>query len=167
VFNLSGSLPNVAKFGDWFTYDKNPRARIFARDHKKITNLVSMKSVMRYNDYLNDPASACAECSPIHASGENAIMSRSDLNPIDGHYPFGALGSRCHGGTDTKITDSSMVLALSYIAQSGPTSDAQPVFKWSDSKANACSDSSKYKHYGHPDAWNFPAVPVEWSKITA
>jgi len=165
VFNLSGSLPNVAKFGDWFTYEKNPRARIFARDHKNVKDMATMKKIMRYNNYINDPASACAKCTPIHASAENAIMARSDLNPADGTYPFGALGSRCHGGTDTKITDSSMVVGLSFVAQSGPTSDDQPVFKWSDSKANACSDSSLYKHYGHPDSWNFPAVMVEWSKI--
>ena len=165
VFNLSGSLPNVAKFGDWFTYEKNPRARIFARDHKHVKDMATMKKIMRYNNYINDPASACAKCSPIHASAENAIMARSDLNPADGTYPFGALGSRCHGGTDTKITDSSMVVGLSFVAQSGPTSDDQPVFKWSDSKANACSDSSLYKHYGHPDSWNFPAVQVEWSNI--
>ena len=167
VFNLSGSLPNVAKFGDWFTYDKNPRARIFARDHKNVKDLASMKRIMRYNNYIHDPASACAKCSPIQASAENAIMARSDLNPADGTYPFGALGSRCHGGTDTKITDSSMVMGLSFVAQSGPTSDDQPVFKWSDSKANACSDSSLYKHYGHPDTWNFPAELVKWTKITA
>lgn len=166
VFNLSGSLPNVAKFGDWFTYEKNPRALIFARDHKKVKDMTSMRKIMRYNNYINDPASACSKCSPIHASAENAIMARSDLNPVDGIYPFGALGSRCHGGTDTKITDSSMVLGLSFIAQSGPTSDDQPVFKWSDSKANTCSNSKLYRHYGHPDAWNFGPELMQWSKIT-
>jgi len=166
VFNLSGSLPNVAKFGDWFTYEKNPRARIFARDHKKVKDMDSMRKIMRYNNYINDPASACPKCSPIHASAENAIMARSDLNPVDGIYPFGALGSRCHGGTDTKITDSSMVVGLSFVAQSGPTSDDQPVFKWSDSKANACSDAKLYRHYGHPDQWNFGPELMEWTKIT-
>jgi len=165
VFNMSGSLPNVAKFGDWFTYDKNPRAKIFARDHVHVKDMTSMKKMMRYNNYINDPASACPKCSPIHASAENSIMARSDLNPMDGTYPFGALGARCHGGTDTKITDSSLVLGLSFVAQSGPTADDQPVFKWSDSKANACSDETLYKHHGHPDAWNFPAVLVQWSKI--
>ena len=165
VFNLSGSLPNVAKFGDWFTYEKNPRARIFRRDHKKVKDMDSMRKIMRYNNYITDPASACALCSPVHASAENAIMARSDLNPIDGIYPFGALGSRCHGGTDTKITDSSMVQELAFIAQSGPTSDDQPVFKWSNSKANACSNEKLYRHFGHPDVWNFGPELVKWSKI--
>lgn len=34
IFNMSGSPANVAKFGDWFTYDKTPRALIFKRDHR-------------------------------------------------------------------------------------------------------------------------------------
>ena len=34
IFNLSGSPANVAKFGDWFTYDKTPRALIFKRDQR-------------------------------------------------------------------------------------------------------------------------------------
>ena len=31
IFNLSGSPDSVAKYGDWFTYDKTPRALIFKR----------------------------------------------------------------------------------------------------------------------------------------
>ena len=34
IFNMSGSPANVAKFGDWFSYDKTPRALIFKRDHR-------------------------------------------------------------------------------------------------------------------------------------
>jgi hypothetical protein len=105
IFNLSGQPASVAKFGDWFTYEENPRAKIFRRDHIKVKDMTSMKRLMRYNNYLSDPASACPKCLPIHASAENAIMARCDLNSKDGTYPFPALGSRCHGGTDTKITN--------------------------------------------------------------
>ena len=31
IFNLSASSDNVAKYGDWFTFDKTPRALIFKR----------------------------------------------------------------------------------------------------------------------------------------
>ena len=31
VFNKSGNLELVKKYGDWFTYDRTPRALIFAR----------------------------------------------------------------------------------------------------------------------------------------
>lgn len=55
----------------------------------------------RYNDFQHDPLSKCA-CSPPY-SGENGISARSDLNPANGTYPFGALGHRSHGGTDMKV----------------------------------------------------------------
>ena len=50
----------------------------------------------RYNNYKNDPFSKC-DCDPPY-SGENTISARSDLNPVDGKYPFDALGHRDHGG---------------------------------------------------------------------
>ena len=56
----------------------------------------------RYNDYTHDPLSRC-NCTPPY-SGENAISARSDLNPADGQYPFGALGHRLHGGMDMKVS---------------------------------------------------------------
>ena len=55
----------------------------------------------RYNDYQHDVLSRC-NCTPPY-SGENAISARSDLNPANGKYPFGALGHRQHGGTDAKV----------------------------------------------------------------
>jgi len=56
---------------------------------------------LRYNDYTHDPLSKC-NCTPPY-SAENAISARSDLNPKDGKYPFGALQHRRHGGTDCKV----------------------------------------------------------------
>ena len=63
------------KYGDWFTYDKTPRALIFKRDHGKVVDLESMERMMRYNDFKNDPLSAC-QCIPLHSSAENAISAR-------------------------------------------------------------------------------------------
>ena len=63
--------------------------------------LTSNHMLFRYNDYKHDPLARC-NCTPPY-SGENAISSRSDLNPADGKYPFGALGHRKHGGTDAKV----------------------------------------------------------------
>ena len=56
---------------------------------------------LRYNNFQHDPLSKC-NCTPPY-SGENSISARSDLNPTDGTYPFGALGHRRHGGTDCKV----------------------------------------------------------------
>ncbi|KAK8765066.1 hypothetical protein V5799_032324, partial [Amblyomma americanum] len=47
IFNMSGSPEQVKKFGDWFTYDKTPRALIFKRDHGKVHDMDSMIKLMR------------------------------------------------------------------------------------------------------------------------
>lgn len=56
----------------------------------------------RYNNFKEDPLSQCEGCDPP-ANGENSISARSDLNPANGTYPFGALRQRQHGGTDMKV----------------------------------------------------------------
>ena len=48
VFNQSGGWDNVKKYGDWFTYDKTPRALIFHRDHASVKDIKSMIHLMRY-----------------------------------------------------------------------------------------------------------------------
>lgn len=59
-------------------------------------------SLLRYNNFKEDPLSRCEGCNPPE-NGENAISARSDLNPANGTYPFGALRQRPHGGTDMKV----------------------------------------------------------------
>ena len=130
VFNKSGNYDLMLKLGDWFSYERTPRALIFARDAPKVSDVKSMIKLMRYNDYTRDPYSAC-NCTPPY-SAENAISARCDLNPRNGTYPFGALGHRSHGGTDMKLTTSSLAANLQFIAQSGPTWDPLPPFRWSE-----------------------------------
>lgn len=64
-------------------------------------NKIYIYSLYRYNNFKHDPLSQC-NCTPPY-SAENAISARSDLNPSTGTYPFGALGHRAHGGTDSKV----------------------------------------------------------------
>lgn len=47
VFNVSGNLELVKKYGDWFTYDKNPRAQIFRRNQTLVQDMDSMIRLMR------------------------------------------------------------------------------------------------------------------------
>lgn len=82
IFNMSGTPDEVAKYGDWFTYDKHPRALIFKRDHVNVKNMDDMLALMRYNDFKHDPLSKC-KCDPPY-SGENAIAARNDLNLANG-----------------------------------------------------------------------------------
>ncbi|KAH9502295.1 putative phospholipase B-like 2 [Bulinus truncatus] len=150
IFNASGMPALVKQYGDWFTYDKNPRALIFKRDVPKVVDMTSMTRIMRYNNFMKDPLSSC-NCTPPY-SAENAIACRDDLNPIDGKYPFDALGHRPHIATDMKLTNFSLSMSLSFLAISSPTYDDLPPFQWSKSDYNSMS------HVGHPDLWNFPLI---------
>ena len=160
IFNMSGAPANVKKFGDWFTYDKTPRALIFKRDQGSVKDLESMTKLMRYNNFQKDPLSAC-DCSPPY-SGENAISARNDLNPKNGTYPFGALGHRSHGGTDMKLTSYGMFQNQEFLAIGGPTFDDLPPFQWS--KVDFGKDTP---HFGHPDIWKFGPVQHQWTSSVA
>ena len=50
IFNMSGSPANVKKFGDWFSYDKTPRALIFKRDHRY--SIAFLHTYAGYYNYL-------------------------------------------------------------------------------------------------------------------
>ncbi|KAM4616130.1 putative phospholipase B-like 2 [Polymixia lowei] len=156
VFNASGCNELVEKFGPWFSLDQNPRAQIFRRNQTAVTDLDSMVRLMRYNNFKEDPLSRCDGCNPP-ANGENTISARSDLNPANGTYPFGALRQRQHGGTDMKMTSFGMFREFGMLAVNGPTWDQVPPFQWS---------TSPYKdllHMGHPDLWAFKPIHVTWS----
>lgn len=155
VFDLSGNQESVNQFGDWFTYDRNPRANIFRRDNGKVTDIESMIKLMRYNNYQHDEFSRC-NCTPPY-SAENAIAARSDLNPADGVYPFGALGQRSHAATDAKITNYDMFKQREFIAIGGPPHTDVPPFQWSKSAFH------KLSHSGHPDLWVFEPIVQTWN----
>jgi len=152
IYNMSGSAAAAAKHGDWFSYNKTPRALIFKRDHHRVLDLDSMIKLMRYNDYTRDPLSRC-NCTPPY-SAENAISARSDLNPKNGTYPFASLGHRSHGGIDMKVTSSDLFESgLQFVAIGGPTYDSVAPFQWS--KADFAVDTP---HLGHPDLWKFKPI---------
>ncbi|XP_073486321.1 putative phospholipase B-like 2 [Aquarana catesbeiana] len=155
IFNASGQPDLVKKFGDWFTYSKTPRAQIFKRNHTLVEDLPSMMRLMRYNNFLNDPLSLCSSCEP-KPNGENAISARSDLNPADGTYPFGAMHQRQHGGTDMKVTSYEFAKEYMMFAVNGPTWDQVPPFQWST------SPFSNLMHMGHPDLWKFDPILIRW-----
>ncbi|XP_040069556.1 putative phospholipase B-like 2 isoform X1 [Ixodes scapularis] len=155
IFNESGLPALVEKYGDWYTYDKSPRALMFKRDEEKAVDLRSVMKLMRYNDFTNDPLSRCTGCDPPY-SAENAISARSDLNPANGTYPFKALGRRAHGGTDAKVTNFALFERQVFYAVSGPTSDDQRPFRWSTSGFDNVS------HAGHPDLWDFDPILAQW-----
>ncbi|VDM63256.1 unnamed protein product [Angiostrongylus costaricensis] len=156
IFEWSDTEKMVKKFGDWYTYDKTPRALIFQRDHGSVVDMDSMIRLMRSNNYTKDPLSKC-ECDPPY-SAENAISCRSDLNPSNGTYPFPALGHRDHGATDMKVTNSQLIESLSFTAIAGPTHNPTPVFDWS-----ASTLEHSVPHNGQPVRWTFKPITHRWS----
>ncbi|KAK5986744.1 Phospholipase B, partial [Trichostrongylus colubriformis] len=125
IFLWSESDRMVKKFGDWYTYDKTPRALIFARDQGSVVDMHTMIKLMRSNNYTMDPLSRC-ECDP----------------------PYSALGFRDHGSTDMKVTDSKLMESLMFTAIAGPTYDPTPVFDWKNT-----SLASIIPHHGQPNRW--------------
>lgn len=49
IYNWSGYPLLVQKLGLDYSYDLAPRAKIFRRDQGKVTDVASMKYIMRYN----------------------------------------------------------------------------------------------------------------------
>ncbi|XP_004713854.1 phospholipase B-like 1 [Echinops telfairi] len=131
IYSWSGYPLLVKKLGLDYSYEMAPRAKIFRRDQGKVTDMESMKYILRYNRYKEDPYSRGDPC--------NTICCRQDLN-LKNPAPIG-----CY---DTKVAD--MWLASKYRAYaiSGPTvQDGLPVFRW--------GSFNKTVHQGMPEAYNF------------
>ena len=45
---MSGAANLTEEYGDWFSWDSAPRAKIFARNHTSVTNMQTMVNLMRY-----------------------------------------------------------------------------------------------------------------------
>jgi hypothetical protein len=138
IYNASGFgiQPN---YDDFFSYSLCPRAKIFRRDHHKVTDVPSMQKIMRYNDWENDPFSGGNPC--------NQIASRCDLVQGSPQNPDTQLSA--FGSVDGKIVDFfAMEKGLTY-AQSGPSWDQQPAFSW---QSPLWKDQP---HSGQPDTFKF------------
>eukprot|EP01091_Cochliopodium_minus_P020222 TRINITY_DN8767_c0_g1_i1.p1 TRINITY_DN8767_c0_g1~~TRINITY_DN8767_c0_g1_i1.p1 ORF type:complete len:534 (+),score=52.28 TRINITY_DN8767_c0_g1_i1:171-1772(+) len=139
IFNISGFPEYVKEYGNFYSYNECPRAKIFKRDHVKVNSLDSMKWIMRYNDYQNDPFS---EGSPY-----NSISARADLS-VGTNHTIPWLNKAAFGGIDTKVTSYKWFNENMRVdGQSGPTYNQQVFFQWKN-----CNSTL---HYGQPDVFNF------------
>jgi len=150
IFNTSGYPTMVAQYGNWFTYSNTPRALIYSRNNSDVLNIDDMKNLMIYNNFETDPLS--------QGYPENAIAARSDLARSSPPPPFSALGLRCHGGIDSKVTSSELLSTTSFWAYGAMTHVQQPVFAWANS--TICTQLN-VSHVGLPDA--FPFDWIEYS----
>eukprot|EP00029_Vermamoeba_vermiformis_P007958 TRINITY_DN358_c0_g1_i1.p1 TRINITY_DN358_c0_g1~~TRINITY_DN358_c0_g1_i1.p1 ORF type:complete len:527 (-),score=126.30 TRINITY_DN358_c0_g1_i1:97-1677(-) len=142
ISEVSGWEP-YAKNSTINAYETAPRANVFRRDNYKVSSLKGIKDLLRYNDFEHDPL---AMGNPSYQ-----LCSRFDL------MPEGKGKHVCFGGTDTKVTDNTIIKNMIFEAQSGPTHNQQPVFSWSGTPV-----CDKIGHAGMPDAFNF-----DWVKFTA
>nr|XP_023685648.1 phospholipase B-like 1 [Paramormyrops kingsleyae] len=136
IYNLSGYWEMWKEYGEDFSYDLCPRAKIFRRDQGSVTDLASLKHIMRYNNYKNDSYSKEDPC--------KAICCRDDLQL---EHPT-TMG--CY---DTKVTDFHMAQMFKAEVVNGPTTEGGlPPFTWN--KFNSTL------HDGLPPTYNFPFVPM-------
>ncbi|XP_008835888.1 phospholipase B-like 1 [Nannospalax galili] len=137
IYTWSGYPLLVEKLGLDYSYDLAPRAKIFRRDHGNVTDMASMKHIMRYNNYQVDPYTHGDPCS--------TICCREDLNSAN-PSPGG-----CY---DTKVSD--VYLAYQYMsyAISGPTvQNGLPAFHW--------NRFNKTLHQGMPEAYDFDFITMK------
>jgi hypothetical protein len=124
----------------FYSYENSSRAQIFRRESESITSLDALKKLMRFNKWKTDPYS---EESPAFA-----IASRFDLFNL---MPNGMIPSFDYGATDAKVTSMKDLVPnhIAYVV-SGPTSDDQPVFSW--------TQFPNSPHRGHPKLFNFSYI---------
>ncbi|XP_070803125.1 phospholipase B-like 1 [Pituophis catenifer annectens] len=137
IYNMSGYREYVQKYGLDFSYEMAPRAKIFRRDQGKVTDIESMKYIMRYNNYKKDPYTRHNPC--------NTICCREDLKhkaPV----PAG-----CY---DSKVADINMAAKFTAYAINGPpVENGLPIFSW--------VHFNKTKHQGLPESYNFDFVTMK------
>ncbi|XP_077523117.1 putative phospholipase B-like 2 [Amblyomma americanum] len=100
IFKTSGQPQKVKQYGDYYTYDQCPRAKMFRREHSKLKDMDSILTYIRYNDYKNDPLSVC-NCTPPY-NPVFAIAARHDLLCPRGKYGLPEMNRRGVGGIDAK-----------------------------------------------------------------
>ncbi|XP_003742442.1 putative phospholipase B-like 2 [Galendromus occidentalis] len=154
IYNESGYEAKFREHGDFYGHDSCPRAKIFRRDEFRVSDAASMMSLLRYNDYKEDPLSRC-NCTPPY-SPSYAIASRYDLFEKDGHYDHEGMKLGAAGAIDAKVADARSIRDFSFLAICGPTNDIQPTFSWSESVFSQ-------RPLGHPDVFDFKPVRHKWT----
>ncbi|KAM5262755.1 phospholipase B-like 1 [Ctenodactylus gundi] len=137
IYNWSGYPLLVKRLGLDYSYDLAPRAKIFRRDQGKVTDMESMKYIMRYNNYKRDRYSKGDPC--------NTICCREDLNTVN-PSPGG-----CY---DTKVSDIYLASQYTAYAISGPTvQGGLPAFHW--------NRFNRTLHQGMPEVYDFDFITTK------
>jgi hypothetical protein len=184
IFQLSGTAYRQANFGSFFSYSKYARAEIFKRNQSMVTDLESMKRLMRYNDFQNDPLSDIPNCTGTiynntcrpQRSALLTISARGDLDPIQNVSEMGPLAQFGHGvglqnmaGIDCKLATWKGLMKggapIGWVV-SGPSWDQQPKFVWSTAPS-ALKEGLSWR--GQPDqqAFLWQSYAAKWIHFVA
>ena len=134
IQRLVGADDKISMYGDWFTHDRTARAKIFKRDHTKIKDLDTLMSLMRYNDFENDPHAVVDGCTPQRTPA-GSIANRLDLASPGSNCTFSdddwMVGHWAYGSLDAKIASKESFAngQLQFTAVAGPTHDRHPPFQ--------------------------------------
>ena len=90
VYTKMGFARAAATVGEYYSYNMNARNQIFGRDWNKGASIENVKTLMRYNDFRNDPLS--------QGNAGWAISARYDLLEVP------QPAKTTNGATDCKIT---------------------------------------------------------------
>lgn len=120
--------------GDLYSYENNPRAKIFKGSNAE--SLFDMRGLMERNLY---PFAGVEPNEPGHE-----ISARMDLNPA---APIP------NGGIDAKVVNRCLLKQMSCHAISGPTHATQPSFRWRTDDGKELWPG--FPHVGMPDTWSF------------
>jgi hypothetical protein len=143
----SGHDAAESKYGDLYSYDKSPRAKIFSWIGVSVENMFDMRNTMNRNNY---PDEGVDPNEPGHA-----ISARMDLDPIS-RLP--------NGGIDAKVVNYCLFKRMECQAISGPSHSKQKAFAWRDADGKELFGG--WPHLGLPDKWDFDWVQMTQANIT-
>jgi len=135
IYNISGYPEQIPSQGNAVSYTMCPRGQIFHRDQGKVSNWTDFVNLMRSNNWKTDPLSLGDPC--------NQVSSRCDLST---EYPGEAFG-----GIDCKATCNFQAPMMQSQAVSGPTTENEPPFSWTEEFAAT-------PHFGQPTTFDFDFV---------
>eukprot|EP00854_Cymbomonas_tetramitiformis_P003696 gene3696-4634_t len=140
IYEYSGTAQMFQKFGDEYSHENCPRARMFRELWKNASSLTGMQRAINYNKWQTDPLSL--------GQAKNAIAARYDLD-VASPEAVGALDGKVGSFKSVKgdVDHLDTKLGTTY-ARVGATHDDQPIFCWKDPFLAT-------PHIGHPSCFNF------------
>mmetsp|Transcript_57612 Transcript_57612/g.122525 ORF Transcript_57612/g.122525 Transcript_57612/m.122525 type:complete len:657 (-) Transcript_57612:52-2022(-) len=133
----SGHSRAQASHGALYSFEENPRAKLFAKQAHEVNGITSMRGLMSENQFPHAGSSA-----------GHQISARMDLlakDPIP------------NGGIDSKITNYCLHKKMMVQARSGPSHESLAPFRWTQ-EGTGDQLWPGYPHIGQPDVWNFDYV---------